>query len=78
MAKQTVTKEQIECSIDLMLMMIVEELQETLSMSAPEILESFLLSKTGQSLYDPDTKFWCFGPSYIVDLFLDEIKLPSI
>ena len=30
--------------------------------------------KYGKALYDPATRLWCNGPSYIVELYKEELK----
>ncbi len=34
----------------------------------------FCLSKTGKALYDESTKLWCNGPSYIADIYREELE----
>lgn len=36
------------------------------------VKEDFLASRTGKALYDENTKLWCNGPSYLVDLYNEE------
>ncbi len=40
-----------------------------------EVLADFLASKTGKALYDDTTKLWWTGPSYIAEMYLEEIAL---
>ena len=37
-----------------------------------------LCSKTGKALYDEKTKLWCNGPTYIAELYREELKNPDI
>lgn len=54
--------------------MIVEEIVEDTGKAAKDVLSDFMLSKTGKVLYDENTKLWCNGPSYIVDMYKEEIE----
>jgi len=40
-----------------------------------EVLADFLASKTGKALYDDTTKLWWTGPSYIAEMYLEEIAM---
>lgn len=74
MASEVITKEKMNYTIDLLVTMIVDELADILGRDRNDILPEFVLSKTGKALYDISTKLWCNGPSYIVDIYLEEIK----
>lgn len=74
MASEVITKEKMDFTIDVLVTMIVDELAETTGKDRNEILPEFVVSKTGRALYDISTKLWCNGPSYIVDMYLDEIQ----
>ena len=74
MASEVITKEKMDFTIDVLVTMIVDELAETTGKDRNEILPEFVVSKTGKALYDISTKLWCNGPSYIVDMYLDEIQ----
>lgn len=69
-----ISKEKMDYTIDLLITMIVEELAEETGKDSKNILMDFLSSKTGKTLYDVDTKLWCNGPSYIADLYMEEIE----
>ncbi len=61
-------------TIDVLIAMTVEELAEDLGKEPKEVLADFVVSKTGRELYDERTKLWCNGPSYIADIYKEEIK----
>lgn len=71
MAEVKIAKEKMDYTIDLLITMIVEEIAEETGKESKEILTDFLSSKIGKVLYDADTKLWCYGPSYIADLYLE-------
>ena len=52
-------------------------LNETLftGKDSKEVLADFLASKTGQALCDDTTKLWWTGPSYIAEMYLEEIAM---
>ena len=54
--------------------MAVEEISEDTGRDSKEVLSDFICSKTGKALYDESTKLWCNGPSYIAELYLEEIS----
>lgn len=74
MASEVITKEKMDFTIDVLVTMVVDELAEMTGKDRNEILPEFVVSKTGKALYDISTKLWCNGPSYIVDMYLEEIK----
>lgn len=74
MASEVITKEKMDYTIDILVSMIVDEIAETTGRERNEILPEFIVSKTGKALYDESTKLWCNGPSYIVDMYLEEIE----
>ena len=74
MASEVITKEKMDYTIDILVSMIVDEIAETTGKDRNEILPEFIVSKTGKALYDESTKLWCNGPSYIVDMYLEEIE----
>ncbi len=61
-------------TIDLLISMAVEEIAEENRKNPKEVLQDFLSSKTGKALYDESTKLWCNGPSYIAELYMEEIS----
>lgn len=75
MAEEVISKEQIDYTIDLLITMAVEEIAEDTGKDSKEILVDFILSKTGKALYDESTKLWCNGPSYIADMYMEEIEV---
>ena len=74
MSEVTIPKEKMNFTIDLLITMIVEEIAEETGKNPKDVLTDFLCSKTGKALYDEETKLWCNGPSYIADLYLEEIS----
>lgn len=40
-----------------------------------EVLADFLASKTGKALYDDTTKLWWTGPSYLAEMYLEELAM---
>lgn len=73
MASEVITKEKMGYTIDILVSMVVDEVAEMTGKDRNEILPEFVVSKTGKALYDESTKLWCNGPSYIVDMYFDEI-----
>lgn len=73
MAEVTISKEKMDFTIDLLITMAVEEIAEETGKESKEVLSDFLRSKTGKALYDKETRIWCNGPSYIAELYMEEI-----
>ena len=67
MAEEMISKEQMDA-------MVVEELAEDLHEEPNKVLYDFLQSKIGKALYDESTKLWWNGPSYIADMYKEEIS----
>lgn len=63
-----------EYTIDLLIAMVVEKLAEETGKDRKDILIDFLSSKTGKFLYDETTKLWWSGPSYIAEMYMQEIN----
>lgn len=74
MSEVTIPKEKIEFTIDLLITMAVEEIAEETGRDSKDVLADFLCSKTGKALYDKETRLWCNGPSYIAELYMEEIS----
>ena len=72
MAEVTISKEKIDYTIDLLITMVTDEIAEETGKDRKEVLTDFLCSRTGKALYDEKTKLWCNGPSYIVELYMEE------
>ncbi len=70
-------KEKMDFTIDLLITMVVQEIAEELGKDSKEVLEEFLCSNTCKALYDKETRLWCNGPSYIVELYMEEISTRS-
>ena len=72
MAELSISKERLNYTIDLLVTMAVEEIS---SFTGKEVLADFLVSKTGKALYDETTKLWWTGPSYLAEMYLEEITV---
>ena len=68
-------KERLHYTIDLLVTMAVEEISAFTGKVSKEVLVEFLASKTGKALYDDTTKLWWTGPSYLAEMYLEEIAL---
>lgn len=73
MAEEVISKERMDYTIDVLITMVVEEIAEDTGKAPKDVLSDFMLSKTGKALYDENTKLWCNGPSYIADMYKEEI-----
>lgn len=71
---QAVPEKTVKYTIDLLISMTVEILARDLHRDTNQVLQDFLLSKTGRGLYDADTKLWCNVPAYIAEIYRDEVK----
>lgn len=78
MAEKMISKERMNYTIDLLITMAVEEIAAETETEPKKVLADFCCSKTGKVLYDESTKLWCNGPSYIADLYLEEISHRTI
>ena len=67
------SKERMDYTIDLLIAMVVEEIAEETGKDRKDILIDFLSSKTGKFIYDETTKLWWSGPSYIAEMYMQEI-----
>ena len=74
MAEVTIPKEKMDYTIDLFITMVTDEIAEETGKDRKEILTDCLCSKTGKALYDEKTKLWCNGPTYIAELYREELK----
>lgn len=74
MAEEMISRERMNYTIDMLITMAVEEISEDTGRDSKEVLSDFICSKTGKALYDESTKLWCNGPSYIAELYLEEIS----
>lgn len=75
--KKEVTREAKNNAIDMLVTLIVGELSEDLKIEPDEAFSRFISSKTGELLYDEESKLWWNGPSYIADMYKDEINQNS-
>ncbi len=74
MAEEVISKDQMNFTIDMLITMVVEELTEEFRKDPKEVLSDFCVSKTGKALYDESTKLWWNGPSYIADMYKEELN----
>ena len=70
-------KKQTDFAIDTLASMIIYELSEELGKSVEDIFNEFYSSKTCKVLYDESTKLWWNGPSYIADMYKEELDHKS-
>ena len=75
MAELSISKERLNYTIDLLVTMAVEEISAITGNDSKAVLVDFLASKTGKALYDETTKLWWTGPSYIAEMYLEEIAV---
>lgn len=75
--KRESTESQKKNAIDLVVTMVVSELSDDLGLPASELLPQFIMSKTGNLLYDEPSKLWWSGPSDIAQMFKKEMKINS-
>lgn len=68
------SKERMDYTIDLLIAMVVEEIAEETGKDRKDVLIDFLSSKTGKFLYDETIKLWWSGPSYIAEMYMQEIN----
>lgn len=68
------SKERMDYTIDLLIAMVVEEIAAETGKDRKDILIDFLSSKTGKFLYDETTKLWWSGPSYIAEMYMQEVN----
>lgn len=69
-----VSQEQKEYAIDLLVTLVVEELEKNPGGNSTSLLNAFVASKTGALLYDESSKLWWNGPSYIADIYREELQ----
>lgn len=74
MAEVKISKDKMDYTIDLLITMVIDEIVADTGKNRNDVLTDFLCSKTGKALYDPATRLWCNGPSYIVELYKEELK----
>ena len=68
------SKERMDYTIDLLIVMVVEEIAEETGRDRKDILIDFLSSKTGKFLYDETTELGMSGPSYIAEMYMQEVN----
>lgn len=72
--EKVISKDEKNNAIDMLITLIVEELSEDLEIEPDEVFSKFISSKTGEMLYDEESKLWWNGPSYIADMYKEEIE----
>lgn len=72
--EREVTKETKNNAIDMLITLIVDELTTDLQMEPDEAFSKFVSSKTGELLYDEESKLWWSGPSDIAEMFKAELR----
>ena len=73
MSEKMISKEKMDFTIDLLITMTVEEIAEETGLDSKDVLKDFLHSKTGRALYDSSTKLCWNGPSYLAELYMEEL-----
>lgn len=53
---------------------VVEEVADDLRLDPTVTLKEFVASKTGALLHDEPSKLWWSGPSYIADMYKEEMQ----
>ncbi len=72
--EKEIAKETKNNVIDMLLTLIVEELSKDLNMDPDETFSRFISSKTGKLFYDDESRLWWNGPSYIAEMYKNEVK----
>ena len=70
-----VAQEQIDAAIDMLISMVVMDLGKEQGCSPSDFMPKFLKSHTASLLYDEKQKYWCYGPSYIAEMYKKEMAL---
>ena len=78
MAEEMISKERIDYTIDLLITMAVEEIAEDTGKVQRKYCRNFILPKPARHFYDEQTRLWCNGPSYIAELYMDELSKRKI
>ncbi len=73
--EKEMTIEKKNNAIDMLVALVVAEISEDFRIEPDEAFSKFLMSKTGELLYDEDSKLWWNGPSYIADLYREEMAV---
>ena len=58
MHEETISKDRLAYTIDLLVTMVVEEIAENTGRDPKVILNEFINSKTGTALYNASSKLW--------------------
>ena len=75
MAELCISKERLNYTIDLTCHYGCGRNIVIYRKDSKEVLVDFLASKTGKALYDDTTKLWWTGPSYLAEMYLEEIAV---
>lgn len=76
--EKIVAKETKNNAIDLLITLVVDELAIDLQIDPDEMFAKFVASKTGEILYDEESKLWWSGPSDIAELYKKETMLQEV
>lgn len=71
--EKEITEDAKRNTIDLLVMMVVDELADQLQIEPAELLPKFVASHTGKLLYDEESRLWWSGPSDIAEMFKTEM-----
>lgn len=71
-------KQRANNTIDLLVTLIVGELSEDLKINPDEMFSKFVSSRTEALLYDEESKLWWNGPSYIADIYKEEMEKSGV
>ena len=66
-------KQQTDFTIDILASMVIYELAFESGKKTEDVFKEFYASKTCKALYDESSKIWWNGPSYIVDMYKEEL-----
>ena len=70
--EKAVAKEKKNNAIDMLVTLIIDELSDDMGIDPDTLFPKFLSSKTGELLYDDESRLWWNGPSYIADMYKKE------
>lgn len=76
--KEMNEKQRANNTIDLLVTLIVGELSEDLKINPDEMFSKFVSSRTEALLYDEESKLWWNGPSYIADIYKEEMEKSGV
>lgn len=71
-------KQQTDFTIDILASMVIYELASESGKKTEDVFKEFYASKTCKALYDESSKLWWNGPSYIVDMYKEELAANKV